>query len=88
VFQIIQSSRESEFEAETETHTHTERQAWERRTLHLAQIRKTGKTDLGNTETGPKQVRDIQFPFRQFGHQKRCVQKCWYNAFNWLLKDA
>lgn len=39
--------------------------------------------DLGNPETGPKQV-NHQFLLARFGFQKRAFQKTWYSHFEWL----
>lgn len=44
----------------------------------------SNETDLGSPDTGPKQIKDIQFPSKHFGLQKRSFQRSWYDTFNWL----
>uniref|UniRef100_A0AAR2LVQ4 TTF-type domain-containing protein n=1 Tax=Pygocentrus nattereri TaxID=42514 RepID=A0AAR2LVQ4_PYGNA len=40
--------------------------------------------DLGNPQTGPKQVQNYQFPHSQIGTQKRAFQQSWFQMFEWL----
>ncbi|KAL7842621.1 hypothetical protein SRHO_G00243100 [Serrasalmus rhombeus] len=40
--------------------------------------------DLGDRNTGPKQVKLAQYPQSVFGTQKRAFQFNWFQSFNWL----
>ena len=40
--------------------------------------------NLGDKDTGPKQLKLPQYPRDQFGIQKRAFQSNWFQSFTWL----
>ena len=44
--------------------------------------------DLGDKDTGPKQLKLPQYPHTQFGTQKRAFQEQWFKSFRWLEYSA
>ncbi|KAL1005411.1 hypothetical protein UPYG_G00058770 [Umbra pygmaea] len=52
----------------------------------LEQAGAPGRTvsDLGDPDTGPKQAKLPQYPFKRFGLQNRAFQHKWFEIFDWL----
>lgn len=74
---------EGEREQTSETTEETER---EQHTGHQAKAAGFQDVcfDLGDKDTGPKQLNLSQYPQDQFGTQKRAFQQNWLQSFKWL----
>lgn len=57
---------------------------------HQAKAAETEEScsDLGDKDTGPKQLKLSQYPHTQFGTQKRAFQEQWFKSFRWLEYSA
>ncbi|KAK1171307.1 zinc finger MYM-type protein 1-like, partial [Acipenser oxyrinchus oxyrinchus] len=42
------------------------------------------ESDLGDKDTGPRQVKLNSYPHESFGTQKRAFQHCWFEKYNWV----
>lgn len=84
--QARSSQREQGDPEVEEDHANTERGQTdqERESEAAAATDSSTGFDLGNRDTGPRQVKFKSYPQDSFGVQKRAFNNSWYEKHNWL----